>query len=56
MFGFVFLTTDSHELVNVKHFAKIDLKSAYNQIEINDKFKEITSLNTPMGLLRYLSA
>ena len=37
----------------MKHFAKIDLKSAYNQIEIDDNFKEITTLNTPMGLLRW---
>ena len=44
------IKTASHELANMKHFAKIDLKSAYNQIEI-DKFKEITTLNTPMDLL-----
>ena len=37
----------------MKHFAKIDLKSGYNQIEIDDKFKEITTLNTTMGLLRW---
>ena len=56
MFGFVSLTeieTSIHELANMKHFAKIDHKSAYNQIEIDDKFKEITILNTPMGLLRW---
>ena len=47
------IETASHELANIKHFAKIDLKSAYNQIEINDKFKEIITLNTPMGLLRW---
>ena len=28
----------------MKDFAKIDLQSAYNQIEIEDKFKEITTL------------
>ena len=56
MFGFVPLPsieTASHELANMKHFAKMDLKSAYNQIEIDDKFKEITTLNTPMRLLRW---
>ena len=37
----------------MKQFAKIDLKSAYNQIEIDDKFKEITTLNTPMELFRW---
>ena len=46
------IETASHELANMKHFAKIDLMSAYNQIEIDDKLKEITTLNTPMGLLR----
>ena len=47
------IKTASHKLANLKHFAKIDLKSAYNQIEIDDKFKEVTILNTPMGLLRW---
>ena len=42
----------SLELGNMKYFAKIDLKSAYNQIEIDDKFKEISILNAPIGLLR----
>ena len=37
----------------MKHFPKIDLKSAYNPIEIDDKFKEIIKLNTPIGLLRW---
>ena len=46
------IETASHELANMKHFAKIDLKSAYNQNEIDDKFKEITTLNTSMRLLR----
>ena len=45
--------TTSHELANVKHFAKTNLKSAYNQIEVDDKFKEITTLNISMGLLRW---
>ena len=43
----------SHELSNMKHFEKIDLKSVYNQIEIKDKLKEITTLNTPKALLRW---
>ena len=34
-------------------FAKIDLKSAYSLIKLEDKFKEITTLNTPIGLLRW---
>ena len=56
MFGFVSFTeyrNASHELANMKHFAKINLMSAYNQVEIDDKSKEITILNTPMGLLRW---
>ena len=47
------IETASHEPANMKHFAKIDLKSAYHQIEIDDKFKEITTQNRPMGLLRW---
>ena len=43
----------SHEMANMKHFAKIDLKSAYNQIERDDKFKEIIAMKTPMGLLTW---
>ena len=42
--------TVSHELTSMKYFAKI--KSVYNQIEIDEKFKEITTLNTLIGLLR----
>ena len=45
--------TASHKMANIKHFAKIDLNSAYYQIKIDDKFKEIITLNTPMGLLRW---
>ncbi len=47
------IETASHELANMKHFAKIDWKSTYNQIEIVDKFKQFTALNTSMGLLRW---
>ena len=47
------IETASHKFANMKHFAKIDLKLAYNQIEIDDKFKVITTLNTPMRLLRW---
>ena len=47
------IETASHKLTNMKHFVKIDLKLAYNQIEIDNKFKEITSLNMPMRLLRW---
>ena len=47
------IETAGHELAYMKHFAKIDSKSAYNHIEIDDRFKEITTLNTPMGLWRW---
>ena len=47
------IETTSHELANMKHFEKIDLKSANNQIEIDDKSKKNTTLNIPMRLLRW---
>ena len=47
------IETASHELAGMKYFAKIDLKAAYNQIEIDDNFKEVTTINTPIGLLRW---
>ena len=53
LFPLLSIETASHELANMKHFAKIDLKSAYKQIEIDDKSKEIIALNTPMGFLRW---
>ena len=37
----------------MKHFAKIDLKSVHNQMEIDDKFKEITTLISHIGFLRW---
>ena len=53
LFLFPSIETASHELANTKDFAKINLKSAYIQIEIDDKFKDITTSNSPMGLLRW---
>ena len=47
------IKTACHELANKKHFAKIDLKSANNHFEKDDKFKEITTLDTTMELLRW---
>ena len=47
------IKTVGHELANMKHFAKINLKSAYNQIEIDNKFKEIITLRSsclPFGI------
>ena len=34
-------------------FTKIDLKTAYHQIPIEDNFKEATKINTPIGLLKW---
>ena len=42
-----------HALAGSKYFTKIDLRSAYNQIQIDEKFQEITTINTPIGLLRW---
>ena len=52
-FPILSIGTAGHELANMKHFAKIDLKSAYNHIEIDDRFKEIIILNPTMGLWRW---
>ena len=32
---------------------KIDLKTAYHQIPIDNNFKEETTINTPIGLLKW---
>ena len=52
-FPILSIGTAGHELANMKHFARIDLKSAYNHIEIDDRFKEIITLNPTMGLWRW---
>lgn len=40
------------KLKNAKVFAKIDLRSAYWQIELDDKAKELSIINTSKGLYR----
>ena len=42
-----------HKLSGMKFFGKIDLKGAYNQIPMNNDAREITTVNTPIGLLRW---
>lgn len=42
-----------HVLAGMSVFTKIDLKTAYHQIPIDDNFKEVTTINTPIGLLRW---
>lgn len=39
-------------LAGMKTFSKINLKSVYHQIPIDDNFKDVTTINTPIGLLR----
>ena len=41
-------------LVGISVFTKIDLKTVYHQIPIDDNFKEVTTINTPIGLLKWI--
>ena len=34
-------------------FSKIDLMKAFHQLEIDDEFRHLTTITTPLGLLRY---
>ena len=40
-----------HALACMSVFIKIDLKTAHHQIPIDKNFKEVTTINTPIGLL-----
>ena len=42
-----------HKMAGMKYFAIIDLKGAYHQIEMDKEAQEITTVNTPIGLLRW---
>ena len=42
-----------HALACMSVFTKIDLKTAYYQIPIDNNFKEVTTINTPIGLLKW---
>lgn len=42
-----------HVLTKMKLFVKIGLKSVYHQIQSDDNFKEITTVNIPIGLLKW---
>ena len=41
-----------HAHAGMSVFTKIDLKTAYHQIPIDNNFKEVTTINTPIGLLK----
>lgn len=43
-----------HVLTEMKFFAKIDFKIAYQQIQTDDNFKEIPIINTSMGFTRWI--
>ena len=40
-------------LSGMKFFAKFDLASACNQLSLDESSREITTINTPIGLLRW---
>ena len=40
-------------LSGMKYFAKFDLTGAYNQLSLDESSREITTINTPIGLLRW---
>ncbi len=40
-------------LSGMTHFAKIDLEAAYNQLALEEDSREVTTMNTPIGLLRW---
>jgi hypothetical protein len=42
-----------HHLAGVKYFSTVDLKSAYNQVEIDEADQHKTAIRTPMGLYEY---
>ena len=42
-----------HALAGMSAFTKIDLKTAYHQIPIDNNFKKVMTINTPIGLLKW---
>ena len=40
-------------LAGAKYFSTVDLKSAYNQVEIDEADQYKTAFTTPMGLYEY---
>lgn len=46
------IETAIYVLSGIKYFYKTEFKSAYNQMRIDEKFKELTMTNSSIGLLR----
>ena len=42
-----------HALAGMSVFRKIDLKMSYHQIPVDNNFKDVTTINMPMGLLKW---
>ena len=42
-----------HALAGMRVFIKIDLKTAYHQIPLDNNFKEVMTIDTPIGLLKW---
>ena len=40
-------------MANKNFFAKIDCTAAYGQVELDNRSKEITTINTPNGLYQF---
>ena len=41
-----------HAQAGMSVFPKMNLKTAFHKIPIDDNFKEVTTINTPIGLLK----
>ena len=44
----------SYDLNGNKWFSKVDIRDAFNQIELDEESKILTTFVTPWGLYRYL--
>ena len=42
-----------HALAGMSEFTKIDLKMVYHQIQIDNNFKEVITINMQLGLLKW---